>query len=64
MCSSDNTVKMQVVRVVLKKTDPSVDMEELNVLEQVMQLKYLYISIQNTILSQPIFKKPAERKTR
>lgn len=41
MCSSDNTMRMQVVRVVLKKTDLSVDMEELNVLEQVMQLKYL-----------------------
>lgn len=41
MCSSDNTKKMQVVRVVVKKTDLSVDMEELNVLEQVMQLKYL-----------------------
>lgn len=42
MCSSDNAMKMQVVRLVLKKADSSVDMEELNVLEQVMQLKYLY----------------------
>lgn len=41
MCSSDNTMRMQVVRVALKKTDLSVDMEQLNVLEQVMQLKYL-----------------------